>query len=308
VLVRAAAVGRDRTVIVCSPNQTALSIELRPHVGQGLCAIVLARSAPGAEREIAGSFYTARTAPQSDLAAERAERSKALRALGYGEPTTAGAGTADVGRRLSFPITLPDGCARIDVIGGRPVAGVTADVWDASSNLVTSGSAGDGPTLFACGKSGKGRIDLEALNRPGPVAVEVRRERAAPANLVAHPIAAGRMLSALNAKADLVTARAADDAKVVTLDATSLKSFDFVLADGRCSDVVVALDPGGAGVDMRLVDGQSGEEFSLARGRLLAESRICASGHARNLRAELHLVAGKADALVVTRPVAAPAP
>jgi hypothetical protein len=115
------------------------------------------------------------------------------------------------------------------------------------------------------------------------------------------------MLSALNGKTDRVTARAAEDAKVMTLDATSLKTFDFVLADGRCSDVVVALDAGGAGVDMRLVDGQSGEEFSLARGRLLAESRVCATGHARSLRAELHLGAGKADALVLTRP-AAPSP
>jgi hypothetical protein len=58
---------------------------------------------------------------------------------------------------------------------------------------------------------------------------------------------------------------------------------------------------------MRLVDGQSGEELSLARGRLLAEARICATGHARNLRAELHLGAGKADALVVARS-AGPAP
>ncbi len=307
VLARAPAVGRDRTVIICSPVQTALSIELRPHMGQGLCAIVLARSALGAEREIAGAFYAARIAPQADLPAERVQRSKPLRALGYGDAAMIGTGTADVGRRVSFPITLPDGCTRIDVIGGRPIAGVTADVWDASSNLVTSGTAGDGPTLFACGKSGKGRIDVEALSRPGPFAIEVRHERSAPANLVAHPVAAGRMLSALNAKTDPVSARAADDAKVMTLDATSLKTFDFVLADGRCSDVVVTLDAGGAGVDMRLVDGQSGEELSSARGRLLAEARICATGHARNLRAELHLGAGKADALVVARP-SGPAP
>jgi hypothetical protein len=301
VLVRAPAIGRERTAIVCSPLQTALSIELRPHTGQGLCAIVLARSAAGAEREIAGSFYAARIAPESDLVAERAERSKPLRGLGYGDPIVVGTGTADIGRRLSFPITLPDGCARIDVIGGRPLAGLSADVWDASSNLLTSATSGDGPTLFACGKAGRARIDVEALSRPGPFAIEMRRERAANSSLVSHPVAAGRVLSALNAKTELVTAGVAGDAKVLALDATSLKTFDFVLADGRCGDVVAALDSGGAWLDLRLIDTQSGEEFSLTRGRLLAQSRVCAAGHARNLRGELRLGAGKADALVVMR-------
>jgi hypothetical protein len=206
-----------------------------------------------------------------------------------------------VGRRLSFPITLPDGCVRLDVIGGRPLAGMTADVWDASSNLVASGTAGEGPTLFACGKAGRARIDVEALSRPGPFAIEMRRERAANATLVSHPVAAGRVLAALNAKTDLVTAGVAGEAKVLALEPTSLKTFEFVLADGRCSDVVVGLDSGGSGVDLRLVDGQSGEEFSLTRGRLLAQSRVCAAGRARNLRAELRLGAGKADALVVMR-------
>jgi hypothetical protein len=301
VLLRAPAIGKERTAIVCSPLQTPLSIELRPHTGQGLCAIVLSRSAAGAEREIAGSFYAARVAPEAELPIERAQRSKALRVLGYAEPTTVGTGTADVGRRLSFPITLPDGCVRLDVIGGRPLAGMTADVWDASSNLVASGTAGEGPTLFACGKAGRARIDVEALSRPGPFAIEMRRERAANATLVSHPVAAGRVLAALNAKTDLVTAGVAGDAKVLALDPTSLKTFEFALADGRCSDIVVGLDSGGSGVDLRLVDGQSGEEFSLTRGRLLAQSRVCAAGRARNLRAELRLGAGKADALVVTR-------
>jgi len=301
VLVRAPAIGRDRTAIVCSPVQTPLSIELRPHSGQGLCAIVLARSAVGAEPEIAGPVFASRVGPDADLPMERVQRAKPLRALGYGEPTTVGTGTADVGRRLSFPINLPDGCARLDVIAGRPLTGIAADVWDGASNLLASGSAGDGPTLFACGKSGRGRIDVEALSRPGPFAIELRRERTASASVVAHPLAAGRVLSALNAKTDLVTAGVAADAKVLSLEPTSLKSFDFSLSDGRCGDVVVALDTGGAGVDMRLVDVQSGDEYSLARGRLLAQSRVCAAGRTRTLRVELRLGAGKADALVVVR-------
>jgi hypothetical protein len=301
VLMRAPAMGRDRTAIVCAPTQLALSIELRPHAGQGLCAVILARSAVGAEREIAGPLYVYRTAPAVELAIERAQRAKPLRVLGYAEPTTVGVGTADVGRRLAFSFNLPDGCTRLDVIGGRPLAGIAADVWDGSNNLVASGAAGDGPTLFVCGKAGRGRIDVEALNRPGPFAIEMRRERSAHANLVAHPLAAGRVLSALNGRTDQVTAGAAGDVKVIALEPSALKTFDLQLADGRCGEVAAALDAGGSGLDLRLVDSQSGEEFSLVRGRLLVETRVCASGRSRSLRGELRLGTGKADALVSMR-------
>jgi hypothetical protein len=300
-LLRAPSIGRDRNAIVCSAVQTPLSIELRPHAGQGLCAIVLARSAAGAEREIAGPLYVYRVAPTGELAIERAQRGKPLKVLGYSEPTSVGTGTADVGRRLSFPLNLPEGCARLDVIGGRPLAGLTADVWDAANNLVASGLSGDGPTLFACGKAGRGRIDVEALSRPGPFAIEMRRERAPIAGLIAHPLAAGRVLAALNAKSDPVTAGVASESKTLALEPTSFKTFDLQLADGRCGDVVAAVDAGGSGLDMRLVDNQSGEEFSLSRGRLVAEAHVCAAGRPRALRGELRLAAGKADALVVMR-------
>ena len=301
VLLRAPAIGRDRTAVVCSPVQTPVAIELRPHAGQGLCAVMLARSSVGAEREIAGPIAYYRVAPSADLSIERAQRAKPLRTLGYGEPTTVGTGTADVGRRLTFPLNLPEGCARIDIIGGRPVAGLTADVWDAANALVASSTAGEGPTLFACGKGGRSRIDIEALNRPGPFAIEMRRERVPNAQLISHPLAAGRLLSALNARGENITVGAASDVKVLSLDPTSLKTFDLSLADGRCGDVVAALDAGGTGSDVRLTDGQSGEEFSLARGRLLAQSRVCSAGRARTLRGEIRLGAGKTDALVLMR-------
>ena len=301
VLLRAPAIGRDRTAVVCSPVQTPVAIELRPHAGQGLCAVMLARSSVGAEREIAGPIAYYRVAPSADLSIERAQRAKPLRSLGYGDAITIGTGTADVGRRLTFPLNLPEGCARIDIIGGRPVAGLTADVWDAANALIASSTSGEGPTLFACGKGGRSRIDIEALNRPGPFAIEMRRERVPNAQLVAHPLAAGRLLSAFNARGENITVGAAGDVRVLSLDPTSLKTFDLQLPDGRCGDVVAALDGGGTGIDVRLTDGQSGEEFSLARGRLLAQSRVCAAGRARMLRGEVRLGAGKTDALVLMR-------
>ena len=93
----------------------------------------------------------------------------------------------------------------------------------------------------------------------------------------------------------------ASDTKTLSLEPTSLKTFDLQIADGRCGDVVAALDAGGSGLDMRLVDSQSGEEYALSRGRLVAEAHVCAAGRPRNFRGELRLGAGKADALVVMR-------
>jgi hypothetical protein len=301
IMMRAPSFGRDRGAILCSPIPMPISIELRPHAGQGLCAVVLARSAVGAEREVAGPVYIHRVGPDADLAIERAERDRRLRVLGYGEAAMVGTGTADVGRRLSFALTLPEGCARIDVVGGRPLAGITADVWDAANNLIASGAAGDGPTLFACGKAGRGRIDVEALNRPGPIAIEQRRESASLPALVAHPLAASRLLAGLHGRAEPVTAGAAAGVKVLALDTTSLKTFDIEVPDSRCGDVIAALDAGGAGIDMRLLDAPSGEEYTLERGRLFVQSHVCASGRTRTLRGELRLSAGKADALVVMR-------
>jgi hypothetical protein len=129
----------------------------------------------------------------------------------------------------------------------------------------------------------------------------MRRERAPNGQLVAHPLAAGRLLSALNARGENVTVGAASDVKVLALESALLKTFDIPLPDGRCGDVVAALDSGGTGIDVRLTDAQSGEEFSLSRGRLLAQNRICSAGHARILRGEVRLAAGKADALVLMR-------
>ena len=48
VLVRAPSTGGERTAIVCSPVKLSLSIEIRPHAGQGLCAVIWARSDVGA--------------------------------------------------------------------------------------------------------------------------------------------------------------------------------------------------------------------------------------------------------------------
>jgi hypothetical protein len=307
---RAAPVGRNRTVVVCSPVQTTVGIEVRPHAGQGLCAVVLARSAGlDTGRDIDGALRIHEVAPTGDLSAARTARSERLKTLGYSEPKTVASGTADVGKRISYPVDLAPGCTRIDLIAGKPLAGVLASLWDPAGNLVAESESGLGPTLFACGAGGHARIDLEATLKPGPFTVDLRRESTAPAALVRHPLGAARLLGALEEQAgSALTAGAGKDAKVVALDPSALGAFDVSVPDGRCGDVVAALDKGGSGLDLRITDPDTHEERAHVRGRSRAATRICGGG-THPLRGELRLASGQGDALVLTRliPVVPPA-
>ena len=302
IVARGQAQGRSRAVVLCSPLDVAVSLEIRPHGGQGLCAVVLAESAPTSSRAIEGAVDVRVLAPTTDLATARERRAATLRALGYDAARTAGSGTAEIGRRSAHTVDLAEGCSRIDVVAGEPAAGITAAAWSDAGLLLAEDDRGDGPSLVVCGKSGKARIDLEATVRSGPFALEVRRERRAPAAFVAHPLAASRLVGTLEQGAGPVPVSALDP-RVVALEPASLSSFDLGVADGRCVDVAVALDRGGAGVELRVVGSAGGEERVRATGLRAASVRVCADGGPRALRAELRLSSGKADALVLTRDV-----
>lgn len=299
---RAAIWGRDRTSVVCASMKTPLSVELRPRAGHGLAAVVLSRSSTFNQHELAGSVPITQIGSNLDIGRAREQRAKALRELGYRKATAVGSGKAEVGRKTSFGVDLPEGCARIDVIGGKPITGLHVDLWDAEGKLLAAADGDSAPFVFVCGQGGRGRIDVEATSRPGPFAIELRSEPVTPAHLRAQPIAASRLLRHLATRAR-ITASAAADAQPFSLDATSSKSFDVPLGPGRCVDVIAALDAGGSGLELRVLDAD-GSEVSLGRGHALATTRACAHGRSPGMKAELRLDAGKANALVLVRPVA----
>jgi hypothetical protein len=70
-------------------------------------------------------------------------------------------------------------------------------------------------------------------------------------------------------------------------------------------EVIAAIDAGGSGLDLRLVDTVSNES-TVVRARHVVADRLCAGPSPMAGAAELRLGAGKADALVVTRQVQAP--
>jgi hypothetical protein len=259
----------------------------------------------GGEGEISDSTRIERVTQTLELPEARAALSKRVASRGLGAAKTVATGSARVGSRLSVPVELPAGCARLDVIGGKPLASVVAELWDEQGSLLAADRGGPIATLFACGPARKARADVEAGSRPGPFAIELRADKAAPPALVAHPVAAARLLARLEAGVDATGAASAAAAKVVTLDATRMERLPLSIGASACVEVIAALDQAGAGLDLRLVDASSGEGI-VTRGRDVVSDRLCAGAAAKQGAAELRLSAGKGDALVLIRPLAGP--
>jgi hypothetical protein len=207
---------------------------------------------------------------------------------------------ANLGSRTPIVVDLPAGCARIDVIAGKPLADVGAALWDDKGVLLAEGRGGAGVALFACGAGGPARIDVEAFSRPGPYAVELRKDKLSPPLLVAHPWATSRILAVLDAGGEQVSAVAAEGAVSVSLDANTRSTVPFDIPAKACVDVIAALDRVGAGLDMRVADVATGEN-TVTRGRFVVTERRCASDVPVKAIAEFRLTSGKADALVLTR-------
>ncbi|WP_437293651.1 hypothetical protein [Sorangium sp. So ce426] len=298
VVARARERGQDRSLLLCSAVSVDLSIAIRSRGTQGLVAVVVGRSQPGAEAEISGATPIERVTEGRDLAEARADHARALAGRGHGAPRVS-TGAARLGSRTTLPIELPAGCARIDVLAGKPLADVLAELWSEGHALLGRARGGARATLFTCGRGGPARVDVESMAQPGPFAVEVRKEPEAPPALVAHPLAAARLLGRLSAAGPADAAGAAG-AQAVGLDAARLKILPLPIPANTCAEVIVALDADGAGVDLRLVDTSTGES-SLARARHVVSDSRCAGPAAVPASIELRLADGKGDALVLIR-------
>lgn len=301
VIARARERGRDRSAVVCASQHAEISLAMRPRASEGLVAVVLGRSAKGASAEIAQSAFVDHVTQPLDLDGARAALDRLLDGHGYAPRKLAGTSSARTGQRTSVAVDVPSGCARVDVVAGKPLGTFRAELWDDQSALVTQTYGGARGTFFACGKGGSWRADVEALDAPGPFAVEVRKEKTAPAALVAHPFAAARLLGRLEAAGTPVDASAAKEAQAISLDAAALRTSNFSVLAGACVEVIAAIDAGAQGLDLRIVDGITGES-SLVRGATVASDRLCAAGTPKAAKMELRLSQGKADALVLVRP------
>jgi hypothetical protein len=303
VLGRAENSGRERSLVVCSPTPTNVTLELRPRSGVGVAVVMLSRSIEGTEPDIDAETLRLDAFAFGSVADERKRRDAELAALGYGAPRVVASGTLPLGRRLSFPLELPEGCVRLEWVGGAPLRGVEAWLYGADGALLASDN-GKTPRLFRCGPAATARLDVSSLSRPGPFALELYVETNTPKILEKYPLAASRLLGRM-VETGLVT-RARQVGAVYTLDMTpsALARQDLTLPYGRCLDATVALGPGASGIELRLVR-KDGTELALGRGDTATSVHACAvdatAGTDPALVAELRVTAGAAPALLTAR-------
>jgi hypothetical protein len=296
ILGRALELGRDRVAIVCASLGTQAIVEVKPRIGGGVVALVLSRSVAGSEADIAARAERLDAFAAVDLARAQKQLGELL---GPGAVAAQARGEARTGRRASVEVALPAGCARIDAVGGTPLAGLAVDAWSTGGELLGRAEGGARATVFVCGAAGKARVDVEAQQRPGPFAIEVRAEAGADPALTG--LAASRLLGRLNVGSQVVRASSLQLVRSLSMDGQSLRTVDLRVPEGRCLDVAAAVGAGGTGVDLRLVDRQGGE-IVMAHAAWATATRVCAGATARAVQAEVRLGSGKAEVLVGAAP------
>lgn len=295
---RAPSVGRSRSLIVCSPTPSAITVEIRPHTGIGLAVVMFSRSSEGTERDIDARAARFDLYPTGSLDVTRARRPGGERRA---RRVTSGA--LQMGRRSSTELVLARGCTRVEVLAGAPLRGVEAWLWSASGALIANARGGTGAALYACTEGGKARLDVEPIARGGPYAVEVAHETDGPQPLLTHSLAASRLLDRLVARGLIRSAADVTAVQELSLEPTEKSEVSLKVPIERCVDLSAALGPRGSGVELRFVNAETGEELGLYRGSDSVSGRVCALRAKKTLeaRAELRALAGQAKALVATR-------
>jgi hypothetical protein len=290
-----------RWLTVCSPSAMPGTLAVRPHVGRGLAAIVLARAHGEVARDLSARPEIAWAAAQQPLATARHARDTMLAKSGYEAPVATSTGNLGLGHRITVPIdlkTLGGACARVDVVAGAPLGLLEASVWDDAGGLLASGEASTALALFACSR-GAARLELETRGRPGPFVVTVRPERWRDAAFVARPLAASRMLARAAAGPDMLLEGKGAPARAVSLDASHEVSWTESVAAGRCLRVTVGVQGDGTGVDLRASNPADGSDVDRSQAAHAASVRACATlDAARSVRFDLRASAGRVDAVV----------
>lgn len=310
IVARAANDERSPSILLCAPAHTDLTVELRPHAGRGLAAVVIgANDDPMARKGIGGQTPVTEMFPTVGLADARRDAQKRLGALGYPPARLITEGTSAVGVRAVTRVDVPQGCSRLDVMAGTPARVLDGWLWSSAGALIAHDTGTSGAVLFACGATPNARLDVEATARGGPYAVEMRSIRDAPAIFGEHPLAASRLLGRLAAADVLRTPRDAGDVKRLGLDSATLATERGEIQPGACLVVAAALDAGSEGAELRLVDAGSDGEVAVARGTYSSLAEACAAGpKPLELRIEIRLAAGRSDALFTTLSRAIPRP
>lgn len=299
--------GSARVLVLCTETGETISLALRPRESPGLAALVIGQSSEGAEAALGRAISVDRATATQPLADARRSLGEQLTKAGFAEPKLVGTADVRVGSRAPFSLSLPKGCARVEAIAGAPLGAFTAAIWEADGGLLAETTGGPRAALWACGAAREAELDAEAEARPGPLAVEVRVLRDAPEALVAHPLAASRLLDAMYG--DAIGAPIGwEGAKAISLEASARVRQPLSVAAHTCVDVAAAMGPGGSGLELRLSDGAGVADEALhadtiTRGRFVVLDRVCAAAAGVERTLELRLTTGEGHALVLVKQV-----
>jgi hypothetical protein len=301
VIARAHEGSHDRALVVCTTMALSGSLHLRPHVGSGLAAVVVAKLPIEEATELSETpqsawYATARTVDQAKKTLD-GELSRA----GYAAGTNAGGGALTLGRRASLSLDpTPNACTRVDVMAGTPLSLFDARVWDDRGALVAAGEGASQVALFVC-KAQKTQLELEARGRPGPFGVVMRKERWQSQAFMQKPLAASRML-ARSADAPMFTVEGTlGDARALVVDAAKRSTWEASIPPQTCSVTAVGAEGDGTGVTLLATDAASGDELDRSHAASSARVRVCAEAAARRVKYELTVSAGKLDVVVGER-------
>jgi hypothetical protein len=302
VVARAREGSGSRTLTVCSPIQMAGTLSVRPHVGRGLAAVVLARAPGDASRDFSALPDVAWVAPTEPLEKAKGVRDALLAKSGYDAAVTTTSGTLTLGHRVSLPLDLkPLGgaCGRIDIVAGAPLALVDARVWSDGGALLASAEASSSLTLFACARTGA-RLELETRGRPGPFAVTMRPERWRDAVFDAHPLAASRMLARAAVGPDTLLDGKEGVTRELVLDGERVTSWNENIPAGKCLRATVGGQGDGAGIEVRAFEGT--DEIDRSEAAHAVSVQACATPEAgRAVRFEVRASAGHMEAVLGER-------
>ncbi len=295
---------RDRTLTVCSALASGGSLVIRPHVGQGLAAVVLSRAGLDVAGDLSARPDVTWASGSLPLEAAKSARNAELAKAGYSPPDATQTGALTIGRLFAVPIDLgsqKEGCSRIDVVAGAPLALLRAAVWDEKDALVTRGEGAASVTLFACGR-GKARLELEARGRGGPYASLVRAERWKDPAFAPHVLAASRMLARAAVGPSVVLEGTPMGVRGVVVDAAHRLAWDETVPAGKCLHVAAGAEGEGTGLLARMIDRVTGDEIDRAYADRAVAVRACAPpGMPRQVRIELGASAGKLDTVIGER-------
>ena len=319
-----AAGGLPRSLLVCSRESAQVTFRLRPHQGQGTALLILSATRPGTEGdldpEIPRATLLADAAPTNPGGSGDGER-RALR------------GAVRAGSRSGVRVPWAGGCGRLDVQSDGELLGLEIYLWSSAGELLASGAGLTGATLFPCSPADELRLDLEATRRggsfsilprlapapvaPAPAAPASERSPSARASsgsssspgssgwaqpLLAHPLAASRLLERLHRGGHLETPSAAGEVRSVSLSTTQLERVPLTVPAARCLDVFLGVGPGVQGAELRLLEEASGREIELIRVVAGGSARACGDGTTSpSVVAELRATAGQGTGLVATR-------